>query len=160
MPIDHSAHRYQEMEIKTATPLELVVLLYDSGIASLQKAHEHIAAHDIAGRTKCLNRVCSILTELQSSLNFEAGGGEVARSLERLYNYMRNRVLHAHMRQDAAAVKEVIRLLTGLRSAWAEIARTEAQKAARRVKGAMPSEMPLAAGTSATSLPAGLNITA
>jgi len=73
MPISYPAHRYQEIEIKTATPLELVVLLYDAAVASLQKAQEHIAAREIAARTRCLNKASSILTELQAGLDFEVG---------------------------------------------------------------------------------------
>jgi flagellar protein FliS len=159
MAINYPAHRYQEVEIKTATPLELVVLLYDAGIASLQKAHECIAAHDIANRTRCLNKASSILTELQANLNFEAGGN-VAESLDRLYRYMRDRIIQANMKQDAAAVMEVVSLLTGLRSAWAEIARTEVRKAAQPTPAASRSELPLVSGGSTASPLAGLNVTA
>jgi len=60
--------RYQEVAIRTATPIQLVLLLYDAAIANLQRAQEHIAAHAIASRTRCINKVTSILTELQSGL--------------------------------------------------------------------------------------------
>lgn len=159
MADNYSASRYREIEIKTATPLELVVLLYDAAIASLQKAQEHIANRDIASRTRCLNKASSIVTELQANLNFDAGG-DMAKSLDRLYRYMRERIINANMRNDAAAAGDAARLLAGLRTSWAQIARAEAKKTARPAASAIPSELPLAAGGSSRSALAGLNVTA
>lgn len=123
MPINN-AHRYLEMEIKTATPTELVVVLYDGAIADLQKAQEHLAARDIAGRACCLNRAMAILTELQANLNFEAGG-EIALSLDRLYRYLKDRIFQANLHQDAAPLKEAASLLCNLRGGWEEVAEAE-----------------------------------
>jgi flagellar protein FliS len=159
MPINYSAHRYQEIEIKTATALELVVLLYDAAIAGLQKAQEHVASRDIANRTRCLNKVSAIITELQANLNFEAGG-TVAPSLDRLYHYMKSRIFEANMQQDAAPLKEVAGLLSNLRSAWAEVAQNEARKTVQEATGALPAMLPSASSLPTASPLAGLNITA
>jgi flagellar protein FliS len=159
MPINNTAHRYQEIEIKTATPLELVVMLYDAAIANLHKAQEHLAAREIAPRTRCLNKVSAILTELQANLNFEAGG-TVAPSLERLYRYMRDRIIQANLRQDAAPLKEVVKLLSSLRSAWAQVSHTDARKTSQASASAVPSALPLAAHGTGTSPLAGFNVTA
>ncbi len=159
MPINHSAHRYREVEIKTATALELVVLLYDAAVAGLQKAQEHIVRRDIANRARCLNKVSSILTELQANLNFEAGG-PVAASLDRLYHYMKGRIIEANMQQDAAPLREVAGLLNNLRSAWAEVARSEARKTMRDATGAVSATLPSASSLPTASPLAGLNITA
>ena len=140
--------RYQEVAIRTATPIQLVLLLYDAAIANLQRAQEHIAAHDIPSRTRCINKVTSILTELQSGLEFEASE-EIARSLDRLYRYMKNRLFQANLRQSAGPLKESVQLLTGLRDAWGEVARLEALKTAPAGTGAYP-----IAEILATSLPA------
>jgi flagellar protein FliS len=129
--------RYQEVAIRTATPVQLVLLLYDAAIANLQQAQEHILAHDIESRTRCINKALSILTELQSSLEFEAGG-EIARSLERLYQYMNKRIFQAHLNQSAAPLKEIVNLLLGLRDAWGEVARMEACKTVPAGTGSYP----------------------
>jgi flagellar secretion chaperone FliS len=125
--MNNQARRYQEVEIKTASPVELVVLLYDAALANLQKAQEHLGLRDIAGRARCLNKVTAILTELEANLNFEVGGS-IASSLERLYRYMKDRIFQANLHQDAAPLKECVRLLANLRGAWAEIAQKEARK--------------------------------
>jgi flagellar protein FliS len=147
MPTNPLAARYQEVEIRTATPTELVVLMYNSAIASLQQAREFIRAGNIAGRARSLNKVSSILTELQATLNFEAGG-EIARSLDRLYHYMRNRLFEAAVHQDAAAVEEVARLMAHLRPAWIEVARTEAGSRSNPVHSE-PSPVPSSIAASA-----------
>ncbi len=160
MPTSHSAHRYQEVEVKTATPLELVILLYDAAIAGLQKAQEHIAGRDIASRARSLNKVSSILTELQANLNFDAGG-TVASSLDRLYHYMKRRIFEATVEQDAAPLKEVAGLLINLRSAWAEIAQSKRQTDERETTNAgLHASLPATSGLSPASPLAGLNITA
>jgi flagellar secretion chaperone FliS len=159
MPTSYPAHRYQEVAIKTATPLELVVLLYDAAIAGLQKAQEHIATRDIANRTRCLNKVSSILTELQANLNFEAGEG-VAISLDRLYRYMKDRVVQANMHQDAAPLKEVAGLLSNLRSAWAQVAQAEARNKMSQAAPSRSSGVPMPVSGSSPSPLAALNITA
>jgi flagellar protein FliS len=159
MPIPSTANRYREVEIKTATPLELVVMLYDAAIANLQKAQEHLAAREIAPRTRCLNKVSAILTELQANLNFEVGG-TVAPSLDRLYRYMKDRIIQANFKQDAAPVKEVAKLLSGLRSAWAQVSQAETRKVTQISAQAIPTSLPLSANGPSTSPLAGLNITA
>jgi flagellar protein FliS len=138
MVADRQAARYREIEIRTATPTELVVLMYDSAIAALQQARDSVHTGNIAGRARCLNKVSSILTELQATLNFEAGG-EIARSLDRLYAYMRNRLFVANARQDVSPIDEVAQLMTSLRSAWIEVAKTEA---GRRQDASHPSAPP------------------
>ena len=112
--------RYREMEVRTANPLQLVVILYDWAIQSLQEAREQLRRGDIEGRTRAVNRTMAIISELQASLNLEAGG-EIARSLELLYAYMNRRIFEASFEQTTEPLGEVISLLTTLRSAWADL---------------------------------------
>ncbi len=112
--------RYRETEIRTANPLQLVVILYDGAIQGLQEAREQLRRGDIEARTRVLNRTMAIISELQASLNLEAGG-QIARSLESLYAYMNRRIFEASFGQTAGPLDEVISLLTTLRSAWADL---------------------------------------
>ncbi|NWG13337.1 MAG: flagellar export chaperone FliS [Acidobacteria bacterium] len=115
------ARRYREMEISTATPQQLVVILYDGAIRSLQEAREYLDMGRIEARNRAVNRAMAIISELQASLNFEAGG-KLAESLESLYVYMNRRIFAASFGQTGEPLSEVIALLGTLRSAWAEIA--------------------------------------
>ena len=159
----NQARRYQEVEIKTASPMELVLLLYDAAVANLRKAEEHMAAHNITSRTACLNKATSILTELQANLDFEIGGA-MARSLDRLYRYMKNNIFQANLHQDAAPLKEVVQLMASLREAWEEVARVEMRKsgppAADMRLVPAPAVLPMAQNVSAAPSLSNLNITA
>ncbi len=115
------ANKYKEVAIKTATPLQLVVILYDGAIQALTEAQEHINQRDIAGRARCINRSVAIISELQASLNFNVDGG-IASSLDRLYNYMKQRIFKANIDQSVEPLSEVTMLLGNLRSAWNTLA--------------------------------------
>jgi len=114
------AHRYKEVAINTANPLQLVVMLYDAAIHSLQEASNHIRMKNIEGRSQSLNQCISIISELQTCLNLKEGG-EIAISLDRLYNYMKRRIFRANVDQSIQPLEEIEGLLENLRSAWREL---------------------------------------
>jgi flagellar secretion chaperone FliS len=114
------AHRYREVAIKTANPMQLIVMLYDAAICSLQEARGHIERKDIGGRSRSLNNCIAIISELQSCLNLRAGG-EIASSLNRLYDYMKRRIFRANVEQSVQPLAEIETLLENLRSAWREL---------------------------------------
>lgn len=114
------AHRYKEVAVKTANPLQLVVMLYDGAICSLKEAKEQVGRRDIAGRSRSINRCISIISELQSCLNLKQGG-EIAVSLDRLYDYMKRRFFEANVEQSKEPLEEIEVLLESLRSAWSEL---------------------------------------
>ncbi len=114
------AHRYKEVAVKTASPLQLVVMLYDAAICSAQEARQRIESKDIAGRSISINKCITIITELQACLNLKAGG-EIANSLDRLYDYMKRRIFKASVDQCCEPLLEVENLLDNLRSAWVEL---------------------------------------
>jgi flagellar protein FliS len=115
------ANRYQEMDVNTAKPLQLVVMLYDAAVRSIEAAHGHMQRNDISGRTREINKCNAIISELQSSLNLKEGG-EIASSLNRLYDYMKRTLFKAGVEQDPALLVEVEGLLKSLGSSWRQIA--------------------------------------
>ena len=62
----------------------------------------------------------AIVSELQGGLNFEAGG-EVAKSLNSLYDYYNRRLFEANLRKQVGPVIEVEKMIGDLRSGWAEM---------------------------------------
>jgi flagellar secretion chaperone FliS len=114
------AHHYREVAVRTANPIQLVIMLYDAAICSLKEAREHIDHKNIAGRSRSINKCISIISELQSCLNLKAGG-EIADSLNRLYSYMKRRIFCANVEQSIQPLAEIETLLENLRSAWIEL---------------------------------------
>jgi flagellar secretion chaperone FliS len=131
------AHRYREVAVKTANPLQLVVMMYDAAICSLQEAKEQVGRKDIAGRSRSINKCISIISELQSCLNLKQGG-EIATSLDRLYDYMKRRIFTANVEQSIEPLEEIESLLENLRSAWSELVAQSQVSSARQGAPAMP----------------------
>lgn len=100
--------------------MQLIVILYDAAISCLQEARGHIQNRNIEGRVRCINKCISIISELQSSLNLKVGG-DIAKSLDRLYDYMKMRVFEANSTQTVQPLTETESLLENLRSAWREL---------------------------------------
>jgi flagellar secretion chaperone FliS len=151
------ADRYKETAIRTANPLQLIVILYDAAIQGLQEAQEHLSSNNIAGRARCTNRSVAIISELQACLNFQAGS-ELADSLDRLYSYMRQRIFKANVDQKAEPLAEVITLLSNLRSAWGELASQSAGRSPADLSVAAPSPATLKQAVAAPTATGSFNI--
>lgn len=116
---------YRNAHIETATPERLLVMLYDSALKYLNFALLAIEKKEREDIHRNLLKVQAILLELMSVLNLEVGG-EMANQLYALYDYMYRQLIAANTQQEEAPIREVIELLTPLRSAWQEAADTVA----------------------------------
>lgn len=112
---------YRQNQIQHASPLELVVLLYDKAIARLQAAARHMHDRQIAEKGQALCHAVDIITELQSVLDKDRGG-QIAAKLDALYTYMLDRLTAANLQNDPLPVAEVIRLLEELQQGWKGLA--------------------------------------
>ncbi len=107
---------YQQVKITTADPLQIVVLLYEGAIKNLNQWLMLIDT-DADTASARLVRTQEIINYLRTSLD-HAQGGEIAFNLERLYNYMRDRLIEVNLVRDRAKVQEVIGLLQTLLEGW------------------------------------------
>jgi flagellar protein FliS len=151
------AHRYKEVAVKTANPLQLVVMMYDAAICSLQEAKDQIKHKDIAGRSRSINKCISIISELQSCLNINQGG-EIAASLDRLYDYMKRRMFAANVEQSVKPLDETESLLDNLRSAWTELAKQNLNGSAQPEAQSLPEPEMLRNGNAASTPVKSFNI--
>ncbi len=107
--------------VDTASSHRLVAMLYDGLLESLAEARGAIHSKDVEAKCRALTRASRIVDEgLKGGLNLQASGA-MGQSLNALYTYVANRVLHANLRSDAAAVEECSRLIEPLRDAWNQI---------------------------------------
>lgn len=110
-----------ESDIRGADPHRLIVLLFDGAEAALQQALVQLEANDIVGKSTSLTKAIEIiLSGLSASLNIEEGG-PLAHNLKALYDYMASRLMHANIRKDPAAIREVQHLLGEISGAWREM---------------------------------------
>lgn len=108
---------YLQGQVLSADPIELVHLLYQAGIQAVRDARRHLAEGEIGARSKAINHACEIVMELRSSLD-EQRGGEIARRLGSLYDYVLARLLEANLQQSDQILVEILGLLATLSEAW------------------------------------------
>ncbi|MFH1351130.1 MAG: flagellar export chaperone FliS [Pseudomonadota bacterium] len=113
----NGARDYQKTDVMTSDPKRLVLMCYEGAIDNLKIAKQKIAKKEYEGKSKAIVKAQDIISELLCSLNFEKGG-EIARNLESLYNYMLRRIIHADVNRDMATIDEIVGILDELRDAW------------------------------------------
>ena len=115
---------YRQVATKTATPGQLVLMLFDGALRLLDKALVGFDLDDPLDSNLAINnnilKAQEILRELNMSLNMEKGG-EFATTMRRLYNYYDLQLSQSNLQKDPAGVELVIRLLSVIRGAWAEM---------------------------------------
>lgn len=108
---------YLESRVLSADSVELVQILYQAALESVEKARRHLSQGDIAARSKQITKAVAILTELAVSLDHSTGG-DLSRTLLELYDYMQRRLLEANVRQSEGPLAEVAVLLATLLEGW------------------------------------------
>jgi flagellar protein FliS len=125
---------YAKVSIETgvlaASPVRLIVMLYDGAITACHSAIGSMQRKEIEQKGAMLSRAIMIIESgLRLSLDKKAGG-EIAESLDALYIYMSGRLASANVRNQPEQVQEVIKLLLDLKGAWEAI---DANKATAQV---------------------------
>jgi flagellar protein FliS len=105
------------MQIGTASPTQILILLYEAAITNVKKAIIAIEKKNLADKGKYIGKAHDIINELTVSLNHEVGG-QIAKDLERLYNFMVTQLLKANMENDAQALAPVQKNLETLLEGW------------------------------------------
>ncbi len=113
---------YREDAVRGATPVGLVVLLYEQAIQDLQRALAAIRENDIARRTCEIDHAIRVLGQLQGTLNKEKGGA-VAKNLERFYQVAVASLVTAQVQASSELIHKRIADLLELREAWIEVDR-------------------------------------
>jgi flagellar secretion chaperone FliS len=118
---------YRETRIKTASPGQLVVMLYDEAIKQSDTAMQLLGSsskprpEDIERINTALGKVQDVITELMASLDFDAGG-EIAQNLFALYVWFGREMLEANIKKEVGRIAAVRNMLADLREAWADAA--------------------------------------
>lgn len=115
-----AAQKYLATQVTTTDQGQLLILLYDAAIKFLNQAKLMIDEKNYAQKGILIAKALDILSELASSLNKDKGG-ELADSLNQLYFYCNTRLLMANLKMDKAIIDEVVKIISGVRDAYAQI---------------------------------------
>lgn len=119
---------YQEHSLDGASPVELVVALYDGMIRFLYAAISAVERGDVRGRRLAVKRALAILIHLQARLRMDIGG-RPAQVLSEFYASMFALILQASLGASAQRFEEVIVCVRNVRDAWKQVATETSQQA-------------------------------
>jgi flagellar protein FliS len=115
--------QYLDTKVLTATPGELLVMLYDGLLQRLRQSKLCIEDNRLDRAGELLGNAHDILAELMSSLDPEKSP-ELAENLLRLYIYCKERLIVALGERNPEYIDEVLGLLQPMRDAWSEAERS------------------------------------
>jgi len=111
---------YREAAVMTASPEQLVVMLYDGTNRFLLQAAAAMRAGQSEAAHNRLRRAEAIIEELHNTL--DPSQGEVAERLASIYIFCRKLLNEARLQRNADKIDQVAGLLAELRESWAQIA--------------------------------------
>ena len=109
----------------SASPHQLITMLFDGAKTAITMARHHMANKEIAAKGNAISKAINIIDNgLKASIDTEAGGAAeiaLATNVSALYDYINQRLMYANLRNDPALLDEAERLLDNIGSAWREI---------------------------------------
>jgi len=110
---------YRENAVRSATPIELVIILFDTAIDDIRRAASTAGAGNIEERAAAVGHAMLVLQQLQGTLDFEKGG-QVARQFEQFYNLVRAKLLEAQLRNSPELMQQQMQFMSEVRDCWVE----------------------------------------
>lgn len=126
------ASMFTESAIHQKTPQQLTALLYEACLNNLEGSIEDIQNKDYVIANYKIQKANDILHRLGAGINYEAG--IIAEQLDMLYNYMADRLVEANLNKDTEIIKEVIRSLEEISSAWNQALKNKAANPAAIIR--------------------------
>lgn len=120
MSYAQAAATYQRNSILTASPEKLVKMLYDGAIKNLEKSRIGLSDAKTARSPEVgqsLSKAIGILGELRASLD-HAAGGQVARDLDRLYDFSLDQLSQANLTRTPNGVTNALQVVRTLKEGW------------------------------------------
>ena len=110
---------YLENKIKTASPLELVIIAYEGTINFLKEAKKSMDSKEYKKSGQLIVRARKVIQELRGSLDMDIE--EISGNLFALYRAMDTMLLRASSTKDAQLIDRVVKMLSSLKESWVGI---------------------------------------
>jgi flagellar protein FliS len=104
----------------STTPLDLIILLHDSAVESLQRAIFYKNKGDDKEKTFHISKAMAIIEELLYSLDL-GEGGDAALSLQRVYTYMLKELTIANIKDNVRLIRYIQEMLKDIKRAWRQV---------------------------------------
>ncbi|MFM1942527.1 MAG: hypothetical protein RI897_1509 [Verrucomicrobiota bacterium] len=120
--------RYRQVATQTASPGQLVLMLYDGALGFLERSLQGFEMEDPGEMNEAIGnnilKAQAILEELDRSLDMSVEGG-FSETMRGLYGYMDRKLFESNMRKEPEGIREVVERLTVIRDAWREMLQQE-----------------------------------
>jgi flagellar secretion chaperone FliS len=133
MPDSAKAQQYLQVQVKTASQDQLLLMLLDGAVRFVEGALERLAQKDREGKNEQVLKAQKIILELIQSLN-PSVGEKIYANLIGLYKFIYRRLVEGNLRDDRACLEEGLKILGEVRETWRQAVsafRAEAATAAR-----------------------------
>lgn len=110
--------QYKRDYITMASPIDLIIMLYEGGIKQLKLAKIHKENNELDKVSECFQKAEDIILELVGSLNLSIS---ISENLLELYQFMLDEIVEANLTKDMKRIDPVIEMMTSLYEAWNEI---------------------------------------
>jgi flagellar protein FliS len=110
---------YKKTSVETASKEQILLMLYQAAIKNCKKAIEAIEQKNLAKKGEYIGKMQDIVVELSNSLDFELGG-EIAKELASLYDYILYSSTQANIKIDKSHLEGCLKVLNTLYGGWSE----------------------------------------
>jgi flagellar protein FliS len=110
---------YKKTSVQTASKEQILLMLYQAAIKNCKKAMEAIDEKNVAKKGEYIGKMQDIVVELSNSLDFEIGG-EVAKELASLYDYILYASTQANIKIEKSHLEGCLKVLNTLYEGWTE----------------------------------------
>ena len=111
---------YRRQQVETASPMQLVRMLYDAMLQSTREARLAIESHDYEHANGRLLHAQKIVEELDHAVD-EDKGGEIAYNLRRLYDFLLQRLTYVNITKSLSALEDTELVMEEMHSMWAAV---------------------------------------
>jgi flagellar protein FliS len=115
----YNMNQYQQNQVSTASPEQILLMLYDGAIRFTRRAISGVEENKPELKMSGVSKAMAIIAEFSNSLNHDIGG-QIAEDLDALYHFMMRELTSANLKNDVEKLKNVETLLVDLRQTWAE----------------------------------------
>lgn len=111
-------NKYQSESIMTASPIDLIIMLYEGLIKQVKLADMFLEQRDYERVNQHLSKAQDIVSELINSLDLRYS---LSTDLMRLYDFLLQELLEINLHKERERIPAILDIVGNLRSAWVEI---------------------------------------
>ncbi|SDX28504.1 flagellar export chaperone FliS [Paenibacillus sp. CF384] len=124
--------KYQQLSVQTASPAQLLVMLYDGAIRFVKQGIEAIENNNIEKANTFLIKAQNVVHELIASLNYNY---PIATELVRIYEYMLYQLITANTKKEKEPAIEVLTYLVDLKESWLQASKSNQSTSKEAIHG-------------------------